>query len=91
MIFTAAFWKGAAERAIKTFAQALAALIAANGIGIVDVDWLNVLSIAALSAVASILTSIGNPGFVAGPPDAIVSHGEHSANKPYGDGEGLFK
>lgn len=68
MIWTIAFWKGAGERALKTFAQALAALIVGNGIGLLDVQWGSVLSVAGLALVASVLTSIGNADFVAGAP-----------------------
>lgn len=66
MIWTAAFWKGAAERAIKTGAQALAALLAAGSTGLLDVDWGNALSVAGLAIVASVVTSIANPTFVSG-------------------------
>ena len=68
MIWTAQFWKGAAERGIKTFAQALVAIISAGTVGILDVDWTSALSVAALAALASLLTSIGNADFTAGIP-----------------------
>lgn len=66
MIFTLAFLKGAGERAVKTFAQTLAGLLAAGQLGILDVDWTSVLSVAGLTAVASLLTSVGNADFTAG-------------------------
>lgn len=66
MIWTKDFWKGAAERAIKTFAQTLAAVFVVGTTGILDVDWAPALSIAGAAALASILTSIGNADFVAG-------------------------
>lgn len=66
MIFTLAFLKGAAERAVKTFAQTLAALIGAGQLGVLDVDWVTVLSVAGLAAIASVLTSVGNADFTAG-------------------------
>jgi hypothetical protein len=59
-IMSAAFIKAALERAIKTFAQALVALISVNATGVLDVDWKGGLSAAALAAVVSILTSIGS-------------------------------
>lgn len=49
-----------AERAIKTFAQAAVAMLTGGAMGIVDVDWLNVLSVSALAAVVSVLTSIAS-------------------------------
>lgn len=72
MIWTLAFWKGTAERAIKTFFQTLAALIGALAVGIDaglgDVDWLSLASVAALAAGLSVATSIGNANFTAGAP-----------------------
>ena len=52
----------AGERAIKTFAQtALASLTASQIIGILDVDWVQIFSVAGLAFVLSILTSIAFP------------------------------
>ena len=65
-MLTASFWKGAAERAIKTIAQSLLAVLGVTGIGFGDVDWIASLSVAGLAGVASILTSIVNPTFTAG-------------------------
>nr|DAK71669.1 MAG TPA: holin [Caudoviricetes sp.] len=66
MLWTAAFWKGASERAIKTIAQSLVAVVGVNGVGIIDVDWTGSLSVAAAAGLASLLTSIGNADFTAG-------------------------
>lgn len=69
MIWTRAFWKGLGERAIKTAAQALVAAIATmagDAAGIFDVSWNAVVSMAALTTLLSILTSIGNADFTAG-------------------------
>lgn len=66
MLWTLAFWKGAAERAVKTFAQTLAAYFVIGTTGLLDVDWLTALSVAGAAAVASLLTSVGNADFVAG-------------------------
>ena len=67
MIWTVAFWKGAGERSFKTFAQSLVAIIGVGTLGLLDVDWPAALSVAALAAVVSLLTSIGNADFTAGP------------------------
>lgn len=61
-MFTARFWKGALERAIKTFAQAELALVTGDGMGVLDVDWRASASIGALAALASVLTSIVSLG-----------------------------
>lgn len=50
--------KAAGIRAIKTVAQTAVGMLTGDMIGIVDVDWLRVLSVAALAGVASILTSL---------------------------------
>lgn len=54
------FWIAAAERAIKTFAQALAAVLVAGATSILEVDWQQSLGVAALAAVLSVCTSVGS-------------------------------
>lgn len=51
------FWKDAAERAVKTFAQALVAVLAVSTT-ITEVDWPTALGTAGLAALVSLLTSI---------------------------------
>jgi hypothetical protein len=51
------WWKAAGIRAAKTFAQTAVAFFAV-GMGLFELDWLTVLSVSAVSAIASILTSI---------------------------------
>ncbi len=57
-MFTLPFWKDAAERAIKTAAQAILALLTTNMTGILEVDPVQTFSVAALAAVVSVLTSV---------------------------------
>ena len=57
---TITFWKAAAERAAKTFAQTLASLLVADGTGIVNTVWGDRLSVAGMAAVVSVLTSVGS-------------------------------
>jgi hypothetical protein len=67
-MFTAPFWKAAFERAVRTFAQTAAALVAVDvAVSVIDVDWPYVAGVSATAAVLSILTSIaadkvGAPG-----------------------------
>lgn len=61
-MWTKSFWKQTSERAIKTFAQALAAFISIDVIGILDVNWTLGFSTAALAALLSVLTSVGSAG-----------------------------
>ena len=74
MLWTTAFWRGAGERALKTFAQALVAVIGVGAVGLLDVDWLGALSAATLATVVSLLTSIGNADFTAGQTPVVVEH-----------------
>ncbi|MGH9252319.1 MAG: holin [Acidimicrobiales bacterium] len=59
-MFTTTFWKAAFERAVRTFAQAYAALLVADPVvGAVEFDWLDSAAVSGLAALASLLTSIG--------------------------------
>ena len=77
MIWTIAFWQGAGERAIKTFFQVLASLVAIDStgigasVGLADIPWMAVLSVATMAALVSIFTSIANADFVAGVQDEL--------------------
>lgn len=64
---TSAFWLAAAERAIKTAAQVAAALIGTGAVGVTELDWQQIGSVAAVAAIVSLLTSlasdrVGAPG-----------------------------
>lgn len=50
--------KAALVRAAKTMAETAAAMIGTGAIGILDVDWLNVLSVSVTAGILSILMSI---------------------------------
>ncbi|WP_329013270.1 holin [Micromonospora rifamycinica] len=67
-MWTSQFWKQTLERAIKTFAQGSLALLAGDGLGVLDVDWGDVASVGALAAIASVLTSLVS--VPAGEPDS---------------------
>lgn len=62
-----AFWTATAERAIKTAAQSLITLIGTEAVGILALDWGQILSVTATMTLLSVLTSvasgpIGEPG-----------------------------
>jgi len=79
-MLTASFWKGAAERAVKTFLQTFVAVAAygvgADAIGVTarlgDIAWTDSASVAALATIFSLATSVGNADFTAGEPEVIV-------------------
>lgn len=57
-IFTAAFAKATAERAISTAAQSAIAMLSADGLGVLNTDWGQVGSVTALAAILSILKAL---------------------------------
>lgn len=46
------------ERAAKTVAQVMIAAIGATAAGVLDVEWVQVLSVSALAGIMSLLTSV---------------------------------
>lgn len=50
--------KAAGIRAVKTVAQTAVALIGTGAMGVMDVDWIGVLSASALAGIVSLLTSV---------------------------------
>lgn len=56
------FWLASGERAVKTLAQTLVALIGTNAVGVMDLDWAQILGVAATATVLSILTSVASNG-----------------------------
>ena len=59
---TAAFWLDAAERAVRTFAQALVAVLAAGFVVTDGAAWTEALLSAAIAALISLLTSVAASG-----------------------------
>lgn len=57
-MWSTTFWKGALERAVKTFLQALIAAGGADQFNLLSLDWRAVLGIAGSAAVLSLLTSV---------------------------------
>lgn len=52
------FWVDTFDRAVATFAQAALATMGAGIAGLFEINWTPVLSVAALAAVTSILSSV---------------------------------
>jgi hypothetical protein len=59
-MFTAYFWKSTLERAVKSFAQSLLAVLGVGQVGVLDAAWTTALSVAAMAGVLSVLTSISS-------------------------------
>lgn len=61
-MFTRDFWVDTFERAIRTACQAALSAGVVGGVGLFDVDWLNVCGIALVAAIASVLTCVASSG-----------------------------
>lgn len=61
-MFTRDFWVDTLERAIRTACQAALSAGVVGGVGLFQVDWLNVCGIALVAAIASVLTSVASSG-----------------------------
>ena len=72
-MFTKAFWKAAAERAVKTAAQSAILVFGAEQVNAIAVDWLDVGGFAAGGFVLSLLTSLASSQF--GPGDGPAAAG----------------
>ena len=76
-MFDINFWKAAGERAVKTFAQTLVALAGVEMVGIHTVDWPEMLSVGAMAAVLSILTSVASANFGKNPGPSLTDESTH--------------
>lgn len=61
-MFTRDFWVDTFERAIRTACQAALSAGVVGGVGLFQVDWLNVCGIALVAAIASVLTCVASSG-----------------------------
>lgn len=71
--------RAALIRALKTMAQAAIGVLGTGAIGLLQVDWLNVLSVALMGGVLSLLTSIaGIPEVDGGESLAAITDSQDS-------------
>lgn len=57
-MWTVVFWRDAAERAVKTFLQAILAILLVSGTNILNADWQAGAVTGATAALVSLLTSL---------------------------------
>lgn len=57
-MFSRPFWTGTLERAVKTFAQSLTAILTGTGAGLFHVDWVTALDASLAATLLSALTSL---------------------------------
>lgn len=58
-MWTAGFWKATAERALRTFAQSLAAVLVAGATTLLDVEWKAAFATAGMATLLAVLTAVG--------------------------------
>lgn len=77
-MWTAAFWKDAVERALKTLAQTLLSVLVVGGVvlNIFTVDWVNALGIGLGAMIVSLLTSILSSFVGSSDTASLVSNSE---------------
>ena len=80
-MFTLAFWRATAERAISTAAQSALLILGADQINVVSVEWPVVVGFAAGGAALTVIKALafglkdGNPSAI----NAEVTQGKHEA------------
>jgi len=74
MITSKQFWVSTAERAVKTFSQALLALFVNTQANVLNVDWSAGLAVAGTAVLISVLTSLASSKF--GPDNSPSLVGE---------------
>jgi len=65
---TSGFWKATAERIIRTFAQALLAVLGAEQFGLFDAPWTAAFSTAGMAAFLALVTAVAAAGDEQGGP-----------------------
>ena len=68
MIFELAFWKAAAERAVKAFTYSLLGMLGGGAVDIVSMPWWSAARIALGIAALSVLGSLASSGATGGGP-----------------------
>lgn len=72
MIWTAAFWKGVGERALKTFIATTIAQLGVGAVGVIPTmglgsyNWLHIASVDVVAVLVSFGIALGNASFTAG-------------------------
>ena len=67
-IWTVAFWKATAERAVRGFAWSLLSTLGAGATNVVEMPWQTATGIAAGAAVLSVLASVASSAITGGGP-----------------------
>lgn len=77
---TREFWASTAERAVRTAAQTAIALIGTDQIGILNLDWGQIISVVATATILSILTSVAGDTATKNGPAFVHTEGIGTEN-----------
>ena len=72
-IYTGEFWRASFERAVKSVAYGAISIIVGNGTGLLDTDWIGVLSVAGMAGLLSLLGSIASDAATGGTGPSLTS------------------
>jgi hypothetical protein len=81
-LFSRDFLRATLERAIRSFAASLASLLTASGTGLLDTDWGDKFSVAAMAAVVTVLFAVGGGTFGKGDGPSFVGNEKLNHDKP---------
>ena len=85
-LFSGDFLRATLERAIRSFAASLASLLTASGTGLLDTDWGDKFSVAAMAALVTVLFAVGGGTFGRGDGPSFVGNEtlSHERRAPQG-------
>lgn len=72
-IFEPTFWKAALERCAKSAAYSASATLIASGAGLLTAAWTDVLSVAGMAAVLSVLGSVASDKLTSGAGPSLTN------------------
>ena len=86
-MYSSTFWKAAFERAVKTLAQSLIAVLAVGHTTILTVDWQQAGAVALTATALSLLSSVASA--TAGNPGPSLTSEELVTAPQFSDGDGV--
>lgn len=72
-IYSGDFWRASFERGIKSVAYGAISILIGNGTGLLDTDWVGVLSVAGMAGLLSLLGSVASDAATGGTGPSLTS------------------
>jgi len=72
-IYSAEFWRAAFERGVKSVAYGAISVLVGNGTGLIDTDWIGVVSVAGMAGLLSILGSVASDAATGGTGPSLTT------------------